>query len=57
MKERPLPNFRNRYVAVQTFRLLGRMYDYLVYETNNFDVISVPGVERITSKLQVIIEV
>ena len=46
-----------RYVAIQTFHLLGRIYDYLVYEANNFDVITVSGVERITSKLQVLIEV
>jgi len=44
-------------VAIQTYHLLGRIYDYLVYETNNFDVITVSGVERITSKLQVLIEV
>jgi len=44
-------------LAVQTFHLLGRMYDYLVYKTNHFDVITVSGVERITSKLQVLIEV
>jgi len=57
MKEKPLPNFRNRYVAIQKFHLLGRMYDCLVYETNNFYVITVSGVERITSKLQVLIKV
>jgi hypothetical protein len=33
------------------------MYDYPVYEANNFDVITVSGVERITSKLEVLIEV